>query len=206
MCYHLHRVHILNHHSHRGATAPTYTSTLKELECGSLNSCLINGFRALGYAMVWITAIKTRVNAVFLRNIQFLDMFNASNISFASLHSFLIPPRRDESWSEVRLQSCLCCSPTSIWLKVYLKMVTEHFVSPSRSWTVCSHGRADTLASLSATATICSVTTQISLFRTLAMPSLAKISKNPWRVVTTVLLMVNTSLSAISMYVTPPCS
>jgi hypothetical protein len=44
-----------------------------------------------------------------------------------------------------------------------------------------------------------SVAAQTSSFGTLAMPSLANASKNPWRVATTVLLMVNISSSAILM-------
>ena len=42
-----------------------------------------------------------------------------------------------------------------------------------------SLGSADTLASLSATAMICSVAAQLFSFGTLAMPSLEKASKNP---------------------------
>ncbi len=107
------------------------------------------------------------------------SLLNAWNISFASLHSFLIPPRWDESLSEVRVQSCLKRSPTSKWLNLCLKTMREHFVSPSSSWMVHSHGRAATLASLSVMATSYSVATRTSSLGTLAMPSLANSQRNP---------------------------
>ncbi len=102
-----------------------------------------------------------------------LDTFNILNISFASLHSFLIPPRWDESWSEVRVRSCLKRSPTSKWLKSLPENSNRAFCESFKNLNgiLTREGR---YFGQSLTATICSVATRTSLFGILTMPSVAR--------------------------------
>ncbi len=118
--YYLHSVHNLNHGKigHHGCQGPPRTPPpWDNLNVAWSILLWILGVGHLGLPWSESPQFKHMSMWCFWGIFHSLDTFNILNISFASLHSFLIPPRQDESWSEVRVWSCLKRSPTSNWLK-----------------------------------------------------------------------------------------